>query len=221
MAQETAETLPTPVGGIMWAWIDALAHPEFATFQRWFPRMQLRWRRLSLAVSLFLILVATSVDIATSAFATPRSIQDVSLAAFFVYLFSSHGMTQVFYIGGGSVAVLFAMPALVTLISPHSLGPYRIRFKRVFRPWMQVQPAICVLLLASALVNFVTGFVQSPSDISDLVVFVLFAWPALRSWQLTYEALAAGSSRNIYLAGFVAAIPGLLWLVLPTMLGRR
>ena len=56
MAQETADAISIPAGGIIWAWIDALAHPEFATFQRWFPLMQVRWRRLSLAVSLFLIL---------------------------------------------------------------------------------------------------------------------------------------------------------------------
>lgn len=83
-----------------------------------------------------------------------------------------------------------------------------------------MRPAICVLPLATALVNFVAGFAQSPSDVWDVVVFVLIAWPALRSWQLRYEALAAGSSRKVYLAGFVAAIPGLLWLFLPTMLGQ-
>lgn len=220
MAQETADAISIPAGGIIWAWIDALAHPEFATFQRWFPLMQVRWRRLSLAVSLFLILATACVSVAMSAFPAPRTMQDLSLATFFTYLFSSHGMAQAFYKGAGSVAVLLAMPALVTLISPRSLGPYRIRFKRVFRPWMQVQPAICALLMASALVNFVAGFVQSPSEVWGVVAFVLIAWPALRSWQLTYEALAAGSSRNVYLAGLVAAIPGLLWFFLPTILGQ-
>jgi len=221
MAQESADAIPIPAGGIIWAWIDAFAHPEFATFQRWFPRMKVRWRRLSLAVSLFLILVTMCIFVAISAFPEPRTLQDFSLAIFFTHLFSSHGFGRAFCEAVGSIVVLFAMPALVTLISPRSLGPYRIRLKRVFRPWMQVQPAICVLLLASALVNFAAGFVQSPSDISNMVAFVLIAWPALRSWQLTYEALAAGSSRNIYLVGFVAAIPGLLYLLfLPFLLGQ-
>jgi len=84
-------------------------------------------------------------------------------------------MAQAFYKGAGSIAVLLAMPALVRLISPRSLGPYRIRFKRVFRPWMQVQPGICALLLVSALVNFMSGFAQSPSDVWEVMAFVLSA----------------------------------------------
>lgn len=220
MAQETAANMTAPEGAIWQAWLDAFIHPKFETYARWYRRMGARWRRLSLAVSLPMLLIAILVVIAHDAVYIGNSVQTLTLSRFVSYLGSPHGLFELIDMFAAALVAIFAMPATAAVFAHRSLGPYRIRFKRVFRPWMQVQPAICVLLLASALVNFVAGFAQSPSDVWWVVAFVLIAWPALRSWQLTYEALAAGSSRNVYLAGFVAAIPGLLWFFLSAMLGH-
>ena len=67
MAQETAASMTAPRAWVFYAWLDAALHPRFATFQRWFPLMKARWRRLSLIVSLVLILVTACAGITLAA----------------------------------------------------------------------------------------------------------------------------------------------------------
>ncbi len=220
MTQETVADMTAPQGAIWQAWLDAFIHPKFETYARWYPRMGQRWRGISLVTSVLLIIMTGIVYLGLHAFVAPRSVEMMSFTTYYAYFHSSDGIRRAVFNTASSVALIFAIPALVTLISPRSLGPYRIRFKRVNRPWMQVQPVICMLLLCSALTDFAFGFFLQTSGILDFVEFMLVTWLTLYTWTLTYESLAAGSSRTKFQAGLVAAIPGLLVYFLPGLFGH-
>lgn len=220
MAQETAASMTAPRAWVFYAWLDAALHPRFATFQRWFPLMKARWRMLSLIVSLVLILITACAGIALAAYSTMYTADALAPGNLFAYLTDPNGLSRAIFYGPCAIVTLFAMPAAVALISPRRLGPYSIRFKRVFRPWMQVQPIICLLQLFSAVAQLVllligvdaTESFLSESFLSGLMTVTLVVAPLLGTWSYSVAALSAGGGRKPFLTGLVAAIPGILAL---------
>ena len=220
MAQETAAGMTAPRAWVFYAWLDAALHPRFATFQRWFPLMKARWRMLSLIVSLVLILITACAGIALAAYSTMHTADALAPGNLFAYLTDPNGLSRAIFYGPCAIVTLFAMPAAVALISPRRLGPYSIRFKRVFRPWMQVQPIICLLQLFSAVAQLVllligvdaTESFLSESFLSGLMTVTLVVAPLLGTWSYSVAALSAGGGRKPFLTGLVAAIPGILAL---------
>lgn len=220
MAQETAASMTAPRAWVFYAWLDAALHPRFATFQRWFPLMKARWRMLSLIVSLVLILITACAGIALAAYSTMHTADALAPGNLFAYLTDPNGLSRAIFYGPCAIVTLFAMPAAVALISPRRLGPYSIRFKRVFRPWMQVQPIICLLQLFSAVAQLVllligvdaTESFLSESFLSGLMTVTLVVAPLLGTWSYSVAALSAGGGRKPFLTGLVAAIPGILAL---------
>lgn len=215
MAQETAASMTAPRAWVFYAWLDAALHPRFATFQRWFPLMKARWRMLSLIVSLVLILITACAGIALAAYSTMHTADALAPGNLFAYLTDPNGLSRAIFYGPCAIVTLFAMPAAVALISPRRLGPYSIRFKRVFRPWMQVQPIICLLQLFSAvaqLVLLLIGVDATESFLSGLMTVTLVVAPLLGTWSYSVAALSAGGGRKPFLTGLVAAIPGILAL---------
>jgi hypothetical protein len=200
MAQETAASMTAPEGAIWQAWLDAFIHPEFETFQRWYPRMGQRWRGISLAVSLLLIVMASLAHIVSSAGGALPVMQPLTLAGISAYLASGRGLFELFRDSVGSVAMLYAIPVVVAWRANREIGPYSVRFRVVFGTWMQVQPAICVLLLFSAVAQVVLavlGISDPFAHLRDWVAWVVgltVTGPALISWYIySWEALAAGS----------------------------
>jgi hypothetical protein len=220
MAQETAASMTAPRAWVFYAWLDAALHPRFATFQRWFPLMKARWLMLSLIVSLVLILITACAGIALAAYSTMHTADALAPGNLFAYLTDPNGLSRAIFYGPCAIVTLFAMPAAVALISPRHLGPYSIRFKRVFRPWMQVQPIICLLQLFSAVAQLVllligvdaTESFLSESFLSGLMTVTLVVAPLLGTWSYSVAALSAGGGRKPFLTGLVAAIPGILAL---------
>jgi hypothetical protein len=220
MAQETAASMTAPRAWVFYAWLDAALHPRFGTFQRWFPLMKARWRMLSLVVSLVLILITACAGIALSAYSSVHTSDALAPGNLFAYLASPGGLSRAIFYGPCANVTLFAMPAAVALISPRRLGPYSIRFKRVFRPWMQVQPIICLLQLFSAVAQLVllligvdvTESFLSETFLSGLMTMTLVVAPLLGTWSYSVAALSAGGGRKPFLTGLVAAIPGILAL---------
>ena len=220
MAQETAASMTAPRAWVFYAWLDAALHPRFATFQRWFPLMKARWRMLSLIVSLVLILITACAGIALAAYSTMHTADALAPGNLFAYLTDPNGLSRAIFYGPCAIVTLFAMPAAVALISPRRLGQYSIRFKRVFRPWMQVQPIICLLQLFSAAAQLVllligvdaTESFLSESFLSGLMTVTLVVAPLLGTWSYSVAALSAGGGRKPFLTGLVAAIPGILAL---------
>ena len=231
MAQKTAASMTAPHAWIVYAWLDAALRPKFATFQRWFPLMKARWRMVSLIVSLIFIVVTAVAQIALAAYSAHRGADSLAPGTLSVYLASPAGLFRAFFFGPCAVVTLFAMPAAVALIAPRSVGPYAIRFKRVFRPWMQVQPVICLLLLFSVVAQLVLLLIGvdasesflSGSFLSGLVAMTLVVAPLLGTWGYSVAALSAGGGRKPFLTGLVAAIPGLavywiFWVALANIL---
>lgn len=220
MAHETAASMTAPRAWVFYAWLDVALHPRFATFQRWFPLMKARWRRLSLIVSLVLILVTACAGITLAAYSTTYTADALAPGNLFAYLASPGGLSRAIFYGPCAIVTLFAIPAAVALISPRGLGPYSIRFKRVFRPWMQVQPIICLLQLFSAVAQLVllligvdaTESFLSETFLSGLMTVTLVVAPLLGTWSYSVAALSAGGGRRPFLTGLVAAIPGILAL---------
>ena len=227
MAQEAASGIPAPEGGIVRAWIDVALRPRFETFQRWFPLMTVRWRLLSLVTTLILIGIEGLVIVTTFPAYSSQAIHALTLHTVLAYLFSPGGEFQFACFVAAAIAALYAIPAAVALISARSLGPYSIRFKRVFRPWIQAQPAVCVHLLVAVLAIWVfglLGLLMSSSDLMSTILSAIYVTLAIvlpgRSWILSYKALSAGSGRSQFRAGLAAAIPGLLIWLLPALLGH-
>ena len=220
MAQDAVGGVVAPDGGLFRAWLDVLVHPKFATFQRWYLRMRLRWRMLSLIVSLVLILITACAGIALAAYSTMHTADAIAPGNLFAYLTAPNGLSRAIFYGPCAIVTLFAMPAAVALISPRRLGPYSIRFKRVFRPWMQVQPIICLLQLFSAVAQLVllligvdaTESFLSESFLSGLMTVTLVVAPLLGTRSYSVAALSAGGGRKPFLTGLVATIPGILAL---------
>jgi hypothetical protein len=226
MAQDLAAEMTAPRPWLVYAWIDATLHPKFATFQRWFPLMKAPWRRISLAVSLILILLNVYAHGALDIFNTYHQVQIFSLSGMFSYFVTPRGLFRAFFYGPCSILTLFAMPAAVAVFSPRSIGPYAIRFKRIFRPWMQVQPTICALLLFSTVAElFLTAVgiynMDDPLITGIAFIGVLFASflslalvpiPALATFSYTIVTFSAGSSLSQKKTCLIVAIPGILVL---------
>jgi hypothetical protein len=223
MAQETAASMTAPEGAIWQAWLDALIHPKFETYARWFPLMKSRWRNISLAVSLMLIILNIYAHGALDVFTVSHKSQALAFGNMVAYFSSPRGLYFIFFYGPCSVLLLYLIPGIVALASSRDFGPYGIRFKRVFRPWMQIQPTICVLLLystVSQLVLKLVGIYDSEFILFSLLTFLLVSAPALVTWSYSIVALSAGSSLSQAKAGWVGAIPGILlyglyWFWLP------
>lgn len=223
MAQETATSMTAPEGGLLRAWMDAMLHPKYATFQRWFPLMTVRWRGISLAVSLVLIVLHIYVQEAVDAFGTHHNAQILTLSRLTAYFASSRGLYLASFYGPCAVLLLCLIPGVVALASSRDLGPYHIRFKHVFRPWMQIQPTICVLLLfstAARLVLMLLGIYDSEFVLFSLLTLLLVPTPALATWSYSIVALSAGSGLSQAKVGWIGAIPGILlvglyWFLLP------
>lgn len=230
MAQETAASTTAPEGAIWQAWLDAFLHPQFETFQRWYPRMGQKWRRVSLAVSLVLIVLASLAHAVFSAAEALPSMQPLTLAGIIAYLASGRGLFELLRDSAASVAMLYAIPVVVAWRANREIGPYSIRLRVVFGTWMQVQPVICVLLLFSAValvVLAVLGLSDPYAHLGDWAAWVVMlpvTGPAWISWYMySCEALAAGSGRYLYRVGLTTLVPAILiyplfWVLLPTIL---
>ncbi len=144
------------------------------------------------------------------------------------YFATPRGLFRVFFYGPCSLFTMYVIPAAVALVSPRGLGPYRIRLKRIFRPWMQVQPTICALLLFSTVAQTVMmalGIYETENPLFSLLSLILVPLPALATWSYSFVALSAGSSLSRLRAGWAAAIPGILvyalfWDLLSFILGN-
>jgi hypothetical protein len=231
MAQETAASATAPEGPIWRAWLDAFIHLEYETYTRWYPRMNARWRRISLAASLLLILVTCPLRIVLAVYSVSHNPNAFEWHNLLIELFSLSGAMSVCIYCVISLAVLFAMPIVVAAFANRGIGPYRVRLYVAFGPWLQVQPAVCLFLLLSSIAQLVltaNGIVFPTPLIAEIVILALVIGPALNSWIYSCRALAAGSGRYPYQVGLIAAIPGLLYIflltsILPTILslGRQ
>src|SRR5689334_23271684 len=213
MAQETAASVTAPEGGILRAWTEAFLHPKYETYARWFPQMTARWRGISLAVSLMLIVLNVYVGGALEIWRTSHNAQALTLSNMAAYFSSSRGLYFAFFYGPCSILLLYSIPGIVALASSRDFGPFGIRFKRVFRPWMQIQPTICVLLLystVSQLVLKLVGIYDSEFILFNLLTILLVSAPALATWGYSIVALSAGSSLSQVKTGWIGAIPGIL-----------
>lgn len=222
MAQGTAADTTAPRAWLVYAWLDPLLHPKFATFQCWFPLMKPGWRRITLAVTLVLICIEGVIRVATYPVINRHDLQSLEPQRISANLLSPREAFLVAYWVAGSAIVLFTIPALVALVSAWSLGPYVIRFKRIYRPWIQVQPIICMLLLFSTVAHTMLiefGMYQSENLFFNTLSLLLVPVPALATWSYSLVALSAGSSRTKFQAGLVAAIPGILFWLTPLMFG--
>jgi uncharacterized membrane protein YGL010W len=139
------------------AWVNAMLHPKFETYARWYLRMNARWRRISLAVSLPLLLVASLVVIAHDAIYVSNGIQALTLSRFLSYLDSPHGLFELFALSAGALLAIFAFPATAALFAHRSNGRYRTRFYIAYCTWMQTLPVASVFLILGAAGYFVLG----------------------------------------------------------------
>ncbi len=90
---------------------------QFETYARWYLKMNARWRHISLAVSLPLLLVAIFVAIAHDAMHIGSGIQALTFSRFLSYLGSPHGLFEVFALSAGALLALFAIPATAALFA--------------------------------------------------------------------------------------------------------
>ena len=198
MAQEAAADQSMPHGSVFRAWLEAFLHPSFATFQRWYPRMQARWRVISLLVSLLLILIAILVLIAHDAISDDYIVGALSLDRFLTYLHSPHGLFQLFSFFAGTLAGIYGFPALVAWFAYRAIGPYHLRFHVALGTLMQALPAICALLLFSAVAYFILGYFESSSSVFQVSTVLFVQLPIWISWGYLTMALSAGSGRYRY-----------------------
>lgn len=202
MAQETAASTRAPQGGLLRAWTDALFHPTFETYARWYLKMGPRWRRISLAVSLPLLLAAIFVVIAHDAMHVGAGIHALTGSRFLSYLDSPHGLFQLFAFSVGAIAAIVAIPAAVALFAHRSRGRYRIRCYIAYCTWMQTLPMTCVFLLFGAVGYLVLGFFDWSSfdpQVYQIAWLVIAYLPALLAWQLGGMGLSAATRRNVRL----------------------
>ena len=207
MAQDAVGGVVAPDGGLFRAWLDVLTHPKFATFQRWYPRMRLRWRAISLVVSLLLAFAAGLVVIGHDAmFAARFSLQALSLATFRDYLLSPHGLLQWFRLWFGAALFVFLIPATAAAIGHRPIGPYHVRFRVAFGTWLQALPLISLLALISICAAFVLGFFTSSSFVVAIATWVFEYAPVYMCWGAAARALAAGSGRSIWVMYLVTLV---------------
>ena len=96
MAQETAASMTAPRAWLVYAWVDVALHPRFATFQRWFPLMKTRWRRISLAITIVLIVLTVYAHVALDAFTVNHSAHALTLSNMNAYFTSPCGLFRAF-----------------------------------------------------------------------------------------------------------------------------
>jgi hypothetical protein len=203
MAQETAASMRAPQGGLLRAWTDALFHPTFETYARWYLKMGPRWRRTSLAVSLPLLLAAIVALIAHDALRVGAGIHALTGSRFLSYLDSPHGLFQLFAFSVGAIAAIVAIPAAVALFAHRSRGRYRIRFSITYCTWMQTLPMTCVFLLFGAVGYLVLGFFDWSSFLYQASLFIFAYLPVNTAWGLGCAGLSAATRRRIYEIGLV------------------
>lgn len=207
MAQDAVGGVVAPDGGLFRAWLDVLTHPKFATFQRWYPRMRLRWRAISLVVSLLLAFAAGLVVIGHDAmFAARFSLQALSLATFRDYLLSPYGLLQWFRLWCGAALFVLLIPATAAAIGHRPIGPYHVRFRVAFGTWLQALPLISLLALISICAAFVLGFFTSSSFVVTIATWVFEYAPVYMCWGAAARALAAGSGRSIWVMYLVTLV---------------
>jgi hypothetical protein len=97
MAQETAASMTAPEGAIWQAWLDALIHPKYETYARWFPLMKSRWRNISLAVSLMLIILNIYAHGALDVFTVSHKSQALAFGNMVAYFSSPRGLYFIFF----------------------------------------------------------------------------------------------------------------------------
>ncbi len=199
MTQEVAATMSAPEGGLLRAWIDALAHPEYETYARWYLRMNARWRRISLAVSLPLLLIAILVVIAHDAMRVGNSFQTLTLSRFLSYLGSPHGLFELFDLFAAALLTIVAIPATAALFAHRSIGRYHIRCYIAYCTFMQTLPMACVFLVLGAMGYLVLGFFDSTSFVHQIAVIVFVFSPVNVAWGLGCTGLCAATLRNTYL----------------------
>lgn len=201
MAQETAASMTAPQSGLLRAWTDALFHPTFETYARWYLKMGSRWRRISLAVSLPLLLAAILVVIAHDSMHVGARIHALTGSRFLNYLDSPYGLFQLFAFSVGAVAAIVAIPAAVALFAHRSRGRYRIRFYIAYCTWMQTLPMTCVFLLFGAVGYLVLGFFDSFFDprVYQIAWFVFSFLPMSLAWEIGGMGLSAATRRNVRL----------------------
>jgi hypothetical protein len=123
MAQVTAAGPPV----LFRAWLDAFQRPKYATFRRWYPRMQARWRISSLLVSLLLILIISLVLIAHDAVSDNYRLEALSHERFLAHLRTPHGLLQLFSFSAGALAAICGFLAGVVWVDSRANGPFRVR----------------------------------------------------------------------------------------------
>lgn len=208
MAQETAASMTAPEGAIWQAWFDALVHPQFETYARWYLRLNARWRRISLAASLPLALIAILVVIAHDAMYVGDSFQALTLGRLLSYLGSPHGLFELFDLIVAVMVAIVAIPAIAALFAHRSIGRYSIRLYIAYCTFMQTLPMACVFLALGAVGYFVFSVFNfdSTSFIGDAAGFVLVYLPTNMAFALTSTGLSAATRRDAFLMYLITVV---------------
>ena len=210
MAQETAASMTAPEGAIWQAWLDAFIHPKFETYARWYLRMNARWRRISLAVSLPLALIAILVVIAHDSMYVGNSAQALTFGRFLSYLGSPHGLFELFDL----IAAVFAH---------RSIGRYSIRFYIAYCTFMQTLPMACVFLVLGAVGYFVFSVFNfdSTAFIGQVAGFLFVYLPPNIAFGLISTGLAAATLRfQLFMYWMLIAIYIAIVLLVWQLLGH-
>lgn len=221
MAQESAATMTAPEGEIWQAWFDAFIHPKFETYARWYLRMNAHWRRISLAASLPLALIAILIVIAHDAMYAGNSIQALTLGRFLSYLGSPHGVFELFDMFAAALVAIVAIPAIAAVFAHRSIGRYSIRLYIAYCTFMQTLPMACVFLVLGAVGYFVFSVFNfhSTAFIGQVAGFLLVYLPPNIAFGLISTGLAAATLRFQFfmywmLIAIYIAIVLLVWQLL-------
>jgi hypothetical protein len=219
MAQETAASMAAPEGAIWQAWLDAFIHPKFETYARWYLWMNARWRRISLAVSLPLLLIAILVVIAHDTMYVGNSIQALTLARFLSYLGSPHGLFELFDLIAAALVAIVAIPAIAAVFAHRSIGRYNIRSYIAYCTFMQTLPMACVFLVLGMIGYFFLGSFSSASFIGQAADYIFIYLPTYMAFGIASAGLSAATLRlgflmNLMLWAIYIAIVLLVWQLL-------
>jgi hypothetical protein len=197
MALETAASMTAPEGAIWQAWLDAFIHPKFETYARWYLRMNAHWRRISLAVSLPLALIAILVVIAHDTMYVGNSVRALTLGRFLNYLGSPHGLFELFDLIAAALVAIVAIPAIAVVFAHRSIGRYRIRFYIAYCTFMQTLPMACVFLVLGAVGYFVFSVFNfdSTAFMGQVAGFLFVYLPPNIAFGLISTGLAAATLR--------------------------
>jgi hypothetical protein len=197
MAQETVASMTAPEGGLLRAWTEAFLRPKYETYARWYLRMNARWRRISLAVSLPLALIAILVVIAHDAMYVGNSIQALTPGRFLSYLGSPHGVFELLDMFAAALVAIVAIPAIAAVFAHRSIGRYSIRSYIAYCTFMQTLPMACVFLVLGAVGYFVFSVFNfdSTAFIGQVAGFLLVYLPPNIAFGLISTGLAAATLR--------------------------